>query len=120
MGSSTHAHAWQWQEPSNRLSCQCVLKDRILVFLSCANMTALGAPGLIQALEKYLAAREMTGAYRTCPVCVRNFYSVAFSNQLKGNNFNCKLFPSIAEHFTKEKISVQGYYYTPGLWRCCS
>lgn len=91
-----------------------MLKDRILVFLSCANMTALGAPGLIQALEKYLAAREMTGAYRTCPVCVRNFYSVAFSNQLKGNNFNCKLFPSIAEHFTKEKNLCSGLLLHPG------
>lgn len=41
---------------------------------------------------------------------VCNYCTVAFSNLLKGNNSNCKLFPSVAEHCTKEKVSVQGYY----------
>lgn len=44
--------------------------DHILVFLSSAEMTGLGALGLIQNLEKYLAAQEVAGGYGTCPVCV--------------------------------------------------
>lgn len=35
--------------------------DHILDFLSYVKMTALSALGLIQALEKYLAAQGVTG-----------------------------------------------------------
>ena len=73
------------------------------------EMTGLGAVGLIQAFEQYLAPQGVTGGVQDLSsVC--NYCTVAFSNLLKRNNLNCNFFPSIAECSTKEKVSVQCYY----------
>lgn len=69
--------------------------------------TGLDASGLIQASEQIFGGSGRDhGVQDLSSAC--NYSTVAVSNLLKGNNLNCKLFPSTAEPLHKGKSLRSG------------